>query len=447
MTALEQLASYVTRGLRGSVTEPLRAELKLHAIDAVTAWIATAATPEARALRAFQNNSGQPSSDLASAILINCALTRLSETDDIHLASMITAGAVVIPGALTMAATLPPDPGALSEAILAGYEAMIRLGLALDGPTILYRGIWPSYFAAPFGMAAVAARLFDLPTEQTAHALALALILAAPGVGHHNAPTGSRWFAAGSAARNGLLAAQAARAGLTSDLNIVDGSFFTTVFGITPRTDAMTDNLGATSKLSEVSFKPWCAARQTMAATQALQELIDGGVAAADIVAVEVLVPPPFLKMVDHGIVGGRLARLTSQPYQLALAALAPHLAFDVAQAADASTDVLRFMNKITVRADENLLNGFPRSWPARVRVRTPQAEHERRLAHIPGDPERSYDLRDLVAKSRRLIGSVAENIADQCDALFETRTTPAALLAFIDQACAHAQRPESDAF
>ena len=133
------------------------------------------------------------------------------------------------------------------EAIVAGYEAMIRLGLALDGPTILYRGIWPSYLAAPFGMAAAAARLLDLSADQTAHALALALTLAAPGVGHHNAPTGSRWFAIGGAARNGWLAAQAARAGFTSDVNLLDGSFFGNVFGITPKPAALIEGLGANS--------------------------------------------------------------------------------------------------------------------------------------------------------------------------------------------------------
>ena len=113
----------------------------------------------------------------------------------------------------------------MTAAILAGYEAMTRLGRAIDGPAILYRGIWPTYFAAPFGIAAVAARLFRLDARQTANALALALTFAAPGVGHHNAATTSRWLAVGNAARNGLAAAQAAQAGFTSDLNLLDGDF------------------------------------------------------------------------------------------------------------------------------------------------------------------------------------------------------------------------------
>jgi 2-methylcitrate dehydratase PrpD len=440
MTPLEELGAYISQGIRGGVSKPLRAQLELHVLDTVVAWIATAGTEEARYLRGFQKDNRRTSADPALDVLISCALTRLSEVDDIHLASMITPGSIVIPGALTIAATVPHDPAALCEAMVAGYEAMIRLGLALDGPAILYRGIWPSYLAAPFGLAAAAARLLDLSPSQTAHALALALTLAAPGVGHHNAPTGARWFAAGSAARNGLLAAQAARTGFTSDLNILDGSFLSTVFGIVPKAAALIENLGASPKLSEVSFKPWCAARQTMAATQALREIIDSGVAAADITAVEVLVPPPFLKMIDHGIVGGRLARLTSQPYQMAIAAMAPDLAFDVAQTGEVPIDVLRFMNKITVRPDENLLDGFPQQWSAHVHLRTPDGEHQRLMTSVPGDPARSFDAPAITTKARRLVGSVADAIANQCQAMIDGGATSAQLIDLVNRSCAAAR-------
>jgi 2-methylcitrate dehydratase PrpD len=437
MASLETLGAYVARDIRNQVSDDLRALLALHLTDTTTAWIATRATREAQVLRKFQAETKQGEADVGLDILINCALTRLSEVDDIHLASMITPGSIVIPGALAIAAQLPPDPVALSEAIVAGYEAMIRLGLAVDGPGILYRGIWPTYLAAPFGIAAVAARLFDLSAEETAHALALALTLAAPGVGHHNAPTGSRWFAAGSAARNGLVAAQAARSGVTSDLNLLEGSFFSAVFNILPNADALIEGLGAAAKLAEVSFKPWCAARQTMAATHALREIMDEGVSVADIVAIDVVVPPPFLKMVDHGIVGGRTARLTSQPYQIAVATIAPELAFDVGQSGDVPVDVVRFMNKVTVRADESMLHGFPCQWPARVHVRTASAEYDRQMRAVPGDPQRPFDLGDVIAKSRRLIGVLADDVADRCDAVLGGRTTAADLLAFVDEACA----------
>jgi 2-methylcitrate dehydratase PrpD len=440
MASLEALGAYVVRDIRNQISDDVRALLALHLTDTVTAWIATRATREAQVLRKFQGEVKQSEPEVGQNILINCALTRLSEIDDIHLASMITPGSIVIPGALAIAAQLPPDPVALSEAIVAGYEAMIRLGLAVDGPSILYRGIWPTYLAAPFGIAAVAARLFDLSVEEASHALALALILAAPGVGHHNAPTGSRWFAAGNAARNGLIATQAARSRITSDLNLLEGSFFSAVFNILPKADALIEGLGASLKLAEVSFKPWCAARQTMAATQGLREIMDEGVAAADIVAIDVAVPPPFLKMVDHGIVGGRTARLTSQPYQIAVATIAPELAYDVGQSDDAPVDVVRFMNKISVHADDSMLHGFPGQWPARICVRTGSAEYDRVVHAVPGDPRRSFDLGDVIAKSRRLIGVSADAVADRCDAVLAGRATAGELLAFVDETCARKQ-------
>ena len=212
MTALETMGAFVARDIRGRVPETMRATAQFHVIDTVGAWIAGSRTAEGRALIAFaalRANGKMP--DIATP----CALARLSEVDNIHLASTTTPGAIVIPAALTIAATQPQTNGtALLEAIVGGLEAMVRLGAAIGGPSVLYRGIWPTYFAAPFGAAAAASRLYELDAAQTAHALALALTLASPGVGHHNAVTTSRWFAVGDAAQRGLLAAQAARDGL-----------------------------------------------------------------------------------------------------------------------------------------------------------------------------------------------------------------------------------------
>src|SRR5262249_24849334 len=157
-------------------------------------------------------------------VAINCALARLSEIDDIHLGSMITPGAIVVPAALTIAAALPDlEKDEVAAAIVAGYEAMIRLGAAIDGPSVLYRGIWRTYFAAPLGGARAAARLMRLTSEQPANALSIALITASPGTGHHAAATTARWLAVGHAAARGLQAAIAAGAGFTSDLKIAEG--------------------------------------------------------------------------------------------------------------------------------------------------------------------------------------------------------------------------------
>jgi 2-methylcitrate dehydratase PrpD len=410
VTALEQLGQHMAERARAS--DAARALVELHLIDTVGAWIASTSTQEGRALLDFRMKMrAQGGHDaVALDLATRCALTRLSEIDDIHLASMTTPGSIVIPGALTIAGGLPGvEADDVIAAVLAGYEAMTRLGRAIDGPAILYRGIWPTYFAAPFGIAAVAARLFRLDARQTANALALALTFAAPGVGHHNAATTSRWLAVGNAARNGLAAAQAAQAGFTSDLSLLDGNFLPGIYDVTPDLAALTDGLGARDALAEVSFKPWCAARQTMAATQALKEMIEAGVAPTAITEVKVAVLPPHLKMIDHGVKSGdRASHLTSVQYCMAVAAVEPALAFEVGQVPPMPPALRAFMDKIRVEADERLLTDYPRAWPARVTVVAGSARHERLVAHVPGDPARPFDRAQVERKFLRFVTPVA---------------------------------------
>jgi len=452
MTAIPQLGSFVARLSGNDIAASIRGKLDLHLVDTVGAWIAGSATPEGRALIAFhageRGGALAPNrADLLDRVARNCALARLSEVDDIHLASMTTPGAIVIPAALTIARSSPAtDASDVAAAILAGYEAMVRLGLAIDGPSVLYRGIWPTYFAAPFGVAAVAARLLRLDEQQTAHALALALVLAAPGVGHHNAQTTSRWFAVGNAARNGLTAALAAQSGFTSDLALAESGFFANVYGVTPRASALTERLGAEPMLAQISFKPWCAARQTMAATQALREIIQEGVPIDDILAVRAAVLPPHLKMIDHGVkAGDRASCLTSLPYQMAVAALEPTAALELGARADGPSSATQaLMARIEVAGDDALLASYPAAWPARVVVVTPSGPREHQVAHVPGDPARPFAANDIASKFRHLAapllgdGEANDMVALIRDGLRD-RQSMMSLVDAVTQACGRA--------
>lgn len=446
MTALERLGSYLANG-RGP-SPMLLAKTRLHVIDTVAAWIAGSGTAEGRALVAFraEMQSGVPvAPPLPAAVTTHCALARLSEIDDIHLAAMTTAGGIVVPAALALAASLKEaKPAALARAIVGGYEAMIRLGLALHGPTVLYRGIWPSYFGAAFGVAAVAARLMRLDAQQSAHAMALALTLSAPGVGHHNAPTTTRWLAVGLAARNGLLAARAARAGFTSDLNLLDGRFLASVYDVKPDTAEITRGLDEHFVLMDVSFKPWCAARQTMAATQGLKDILARRVAADEIVEIEAGVLPPHHAMIGHGVMpGDRASHLTSLPYQLALAALAPDAMFEVGQSPDRIPDpIAALMAKVMVTQNERLLARYPKVWPAHVRVATASgAVHECEVEHVPGDARLPFDEAQVTEKFRRFVAPVlgeegTETMLGLASAALDDAKAAPQLLAAIEEKC-----------
>jgi 2-methylcitrate dehydratase PrpD len=157
-----------------------------------------------------------------------------------------------------------------------------------------------------------------------------------------------------------------------------------------------------------VSFKPWCAARQTMAATQALREILDGGIGAAEISEITAYVPPPHLKMIDHGIhPGNRASFLTSLPYQMAMVALHPDAMLGLGEPATQSLPALQaFMARVKVATDDSLLADYPSAWPARVVVTTPSGRHERRTRDVPGDPARPFAEADIRNKFLRGVGS-----------------------------------------
>jgi len=411
MNGIRELAE-ILHTRTGAADTQLIEKLRLRVVDTIAAWIAATQTVEGKALIAFRDamraKRQTTAHNLEDDLATHCALVRLSEIDDIHLRSMTTPASIAIPAALTLAVGLPNVNSAdVPAAMLGGYEAMTRLGLAINGAEALYRGIWPTYFGAGFATAAVAARLLRLSQSQTAHALALALTMASPSVGQHHAATTARWFSVGNAARNGLTAALAAQSGFTADLEILRSRLFPEVYGIEPDIAVMADH-GALL-FPDVSIKPWCAARQTMAATQGLREILKTGVRADDITEITAYVLPPHFKMINHGITpGDRASFLTSLLYQLALSALQPAWLASLDLAAEAPLSLLQaFMARVKVVADEALLADYPARWPARIVVETVSGRRELHVDYIPGDPERPFTQADVETKFRHFAGPV----------------------------------------
>ncbi len=178
MSVLERMAGYVNRADAGTLSAEETEALGLHLLDGLGAMIAGWATPEGAALdRLAAGGGGRPgafAAGTADDVAVRTAAARLTEIDDIHLPSGTTPGSVVVPVALTMAARIGGvDAASFAAAVCAGYEVLTRLGRAIGGPEILYRGIWPTYFPTPAAAAAVTARLLGLSADRTLHALAL----------------------------------------------------------------------------------------------------------------------------------------------------------------------------------------------------------------------------------------------------------------------------------
>ena len=187
MTVLGTLADFVVQSDASALPAPQRAAQRRHVLDALIAAAAGARTAEGKKLAVLFGARAQP-----EIIGQRAAAMRLSEIDDIHLPSCTTPSASAVATALSLVDG-PCDPVRLASAIWVGTEVMTRIGAAAHGPDILYRGIWPSYLAAPIAAAATAARMRNLDAGATADALSLALMLTAGGVGRLHASPSARW--------------------------------------------------------------------------------------------------------------------------------------------------------------------------------------------------------------------------------------------------------------
>jgi len=425
MTVLEQIGEWLAVG-DAPLPQRVQQILTIHLLDTVGAWIAGRATEEGEKLarlvaspgQALPVFDGQPLDRIALAV----ATTRLTEIDDIHTPSCTTPGSVIVPTALVIASQMRQRSArAFSHALLAGYEVMTRFGTAISGPRVLQRGIWPTYFAAPMCAAAVAARLLGLGAGQTADAIAIALTMTSGAPGR---PTGAspRWLLLGLAARAGCAAALSAAEGYAGDRTLLDADWMTRTHGIACDTGPLVAAAQGDGAVAALSLKPYCAAKQTLAAIEAFQNLLGQDISPHDIVALRVSVPPAYAEMIGRrDAAAGRLARITSVAYMLAIAAHRPEELDDVARA-DLSGDpqIAAFMSRVEVVPDQALEHHYPERWPARVEAELQNGRKETNFVlDAIGDPPRSHDF-DSRAKFHRLadpvIGRPASNeFAEAC--------------------------------
>ncbi len=411
MSIIGELASFVAGAKASGLAAPDRERLRLHFIDTVVAAQAGAHIPEGRALQSLGDDGA-----LAIRIGRQAAAIRLTEIDDIHLPSCTTPSAGVVPVALMLAAREQKfDPSEIASAIWAGTEIMTRIGVAARGPQILYHGIWPTYLAAPVAAAATASRLMGLNEACTGHALSLAVMLMAGGIGRiHGAPSG-RWFLYANAVAAGVAAANAAHADYRGDPDILDKSWLARSHGIALDHDQLTEKLGVgTTVYAALSLKPFCSAKQGVAAIEAFRAILDRGVRAETISKVRVRVPSAYTGMIAiRAEAGARQTTMVSVAHQLALTALAAERLYDVDRSsAKADADVDQFAAKVEIIADVRLDAYYPRHWPAEVEVEANGEVFQQRIVEAIGDPEHPLDQAGVFAKAHHVLDPLVGNDA-----------------------------------
>jgi 2-methylcitrate dehydratase PrpD len=375
-------------------------------LDTLVAAALGRRTPEGRLLERYAAPGRRADAEHGTACRRLIGAARSTEVDDIDLPACTTVGAVVVPVAVTVAAARPGiGDRVLLAAVLAGYEAMTRLGRAIGGASLLYRGVWPTYVTAAFGAAAVTARLLELDAPATARALALALARTGNLPAAALTRFGYRYYALGCAAGDGVDAAFAAAAGIEADLEGLTA--FAERLGAPLDVAELDAQFGAPWRVASVDTKPWPTSRQALASVAAFRQLtlppLD------EIERIVAAVPLAYRGMVDRpALPANRIESMLSVQYQIGLAAFAPATLDDaVRETLPHDARIAALMHRVQVRGDDTLDAQFPHVWGSRVTLELRAgAPTTVEVLAPPGSGTRALTWPELTAKLERVLGA-----------------------------------------
>ncbi|MEO7729175.1 MAG: MmgE/PrpD family protein [Burkholderiales bacterium] len=161
-----------------------------------------------------------------AAALCNGTAAHGFELDDLLDEPIVHPGAIIIPAALATAESINASGARLLLGIIAGYESMNRIGLAM-GLEPAHRGFHKTALVGPVGAAIAASVVMNLSAERLLAAAGLACSTAS-GVKSFAAGTGGgmmKRMHAGRAAESGVRMAQLAARDFTAPPSAIDGRF------------------------------------------------------------------------------------------------------------------------------------------------------------------------------------------------------------------------------
>lgn len=358
--------------------------------------------------RILQNwNAKWGGTGLEQEVFLAAALSHITETDDLHRASVTHPACVVFPVTWHLTRFLKKPFGDCILASLKGYEVMCRIGEAVGREH--YKIFHNTATAGVFGSAAAAVYLMDLSEEQFVWALGNAGTQAA-GLWQFNSDAAmSKPLHAGHAAAAGLKAALLAAEGLTGTAQILEGEkgFFKGLCA-DPNPDAVTaDNSGW--KLSETSIKPYPSCRHTHpsidAALNVREQMNEAGVQISEIDHVEIRTYDTALRVTDNPSPDSTYSAKFSIQYcvSLALRKGFPGLNHFEGEELDKNrtSDLL---TKIKTREDQKYSSAYPMHWGSHLNVYAGGQNFESEIESAKGDPENPLTSDELLEKFHGLM-------------------------------------------
>src|SRR5689334_9294685 len=266
----EQVTAYLSEWAAGfrleDAPKEVVARMKALVLDLLRVVAVGAKLPWSRDARRYALAlGGKPTStvlldgdrlDAARAAFVNGSYAHACDLDDTHVGSMHHSGASVLPAALAIAEKENASGRALLEAAICGYEASLRIGLAVQ-PQLFQKGFLATATVGPLGAALAAGKVMGFTAEDLAGTLGAACTYAGGLAQFYKSGSVIKRVNAGKAAECGVMSALLARGGIWGPRDILEGKAagFFRAFSDAPRPEKVTGDLGRGYRILEVSTK------------------------------------------------------------------------------------------------------------------------------------------------------------------------------------------------
>jgi len=418
--------SYPTRQLSEFLAHLTLADVPASAIEKAKElfidWIGSALAGKdsrpVRALESFARRMGPPSgpSEILPtrramtspwfAAMINAAASHVVEQDDLHNASVFHPGTVVFPPALAVAQAERKSGQELLAAVIAGYEAGIRVGEFLGRSH--YEVFHTTGTAGTLAAAVASAKLLGLSADGIQQALGSAGTQAAGLWQFLRDGADSKQLHTAKAASNGLMAAYLAREGLTGARRILEGPQGLAA-GMSKDADParLTNRLGKRWAILETSLKWHASCRHTHPAADALLQLMKAEkLSYEDVAEVTARVNRGAIDVLGP-VVNPQTVHQAKFSMGTVLGLIAVHGRAGLGEFesfALSDPRVIAFRDKVKMTLDGEVDAAYPSRWLGRVEVRTARGRPCEARVDLPkGDPGNELSRAELEAKAIEL--------------------------------------------
>ncbi|MFQ5484668.1 MAG: MmgE/PrpD family protein, partial [Desulfobacterales bacterium] len=331
------------------------------------------------------------------AAIANGTAAHSLELDDVVNEASLHPAVSIMSAALAAADISQCSGKKFIEAIVAGYQTTIKLGVSLN-PSIHYAiGFHPTGTCGTMGAAIATAKILGLNLRAMVNALGIAGSMAAGSMEFLTGGAFTKRLHPGWAAHSGLMASLLAMKGFAGPDSIIEGKYgFLHMYSTGSDASKLLKNWGNPYEIMRTSIKPHACCRYKQGPIDCILKIIgENKLKPRDIKGVilgvleagfPIVAEPKELKISPGSVVDAQF----SMPFGAAVAILYGKATLDeYTMEKISSIEVKEMMKRVSCVKDPEIEKSFPKRWPASATVVTKNGEtYCARIDYPKGDPE-----------------------------------------------------------